>query len=71
MFLWDRRTPQTYAEVALAAPDGLFTPQQDERLRELRAQARALSVSEEYGLDRRRLLFARWLVDHGRLSEGR
>ena len=69
MFLWERRSDQRDAQVAQAAPDGLFTPQQEERLRSLRAHAQALMASEEHGLDRKRLTFARWLVEHGKVGE--
>lgn len=47
----------------------LFTPEQLVSLVTLRQQAEALQVSEESGLDAHRLLFARWLVERGRLSE--
>lgn len=68
MFPWDHRTSHMYAQVATTAD--VFTPQEEERLRSLRTHAQALRASEEHGLDRKRLTFARWLVEHGRLSDG-
>lgn len=70
MFSWQRkwdRTPQFVpAPVTLA---DLFTPKQLARLFALRSHAHALRVSEESGLDAHRLTFARWLVEHGKLTE--
>lgn len=45
-----------------------FTPEEIARLVALRARSRSLDI--EQGIDERRLTFARWLVDHGKLSEG-
>lgn len=47
----------------------LFTAEQLTQMDSLRQQATVLRLSEEYGLDVRRLLFVRWLVENGRLSE--
>ena len=66
MYVWERRQPRIQPLVAL---EDLYTPRQLAQLLALRARSRALRFSEESGLDLRRLLFAQWLVEHGRLSE--
>ncbi len=45
-----------------------FTPEEIAKLAALQARSRSIDI--EMGLDERRLRFARWLVDHGKLSEG-
>jgi hypothetical protein len=47
-----------------------FTGAQRARLTRLRAHVRARAPDLTCGLDVRRLQFARWLVERGRLSEG-
>lgn len=47
-----------------------FAPQELAKLLELRARVESCGVNIELGLDERRLRFARWLVEHGKLSEG-
>ena len=68
MFPWKRK-----AEQPLATEDDLpgFTGAQRARLTSLRAHLRSRDPACEIGLDARRLQFARWLVRHGRLSEGK
>jgi len=68
MFPWKRK-----AEQPSAAGDDLpgFTRAQRARLTRLRAHLRSRAPDLTYGLDARRLEFARWLVKHGRLSEGK
>lgn len=66
MNLWERIQQQTQTSVAQA---DLFTPEESARLCALRARSRALRASEVTGLNSRRLAFAQWLVEHGRLSE--
>jgi hypothetical protein len=65
-FPWKRK-----AEQPSAAGDELpgFTRAQRARLTRLRAHLRSRDLDLTYGLDARRLQFARWLVRHGRLSE--
>lgn len=69
MFVWQNKPMLKYAPAATADLTAVFTEQELERLRALRARSCALQVSEEYGVDVRRLQFARWLVTHGRLHE--
>lgn len=47
-----------------------FTPREFDRLRTLRDRAASAYASMELGLDDRRLRFARWLAEHGRIGEG-
>lgn len=67
MFPWNRK-----AEQPSPARDDLlgFTRAQRARLTRLRAHLRSRDPDLTCGLDARRLQFARWLVRHGRLSEG-
>ncbi len=67
MFPWKRK-----AEQPSAAGDDLpgFTRAQRARLTRLRAHLRSHAPDLTCGPDARRLQFARWLVRHGRLSEG-
>jgi len=67
MFPWKRKAEQPSA--AGDDPYG-FTRAQRARLTKLRAHLRSRDPDLTYGLDARRLQFARWLVKHGRLSEG-
>lgn len=46
-----------------------FTPEEFARLVALRELAARRSIYDELGLDENRLKFARWLYEHGRLSE--
>lgn len=72
MLSWQRKWDRTSQLVpALATLADLFTPEELARLFALRARSRALRASEEFGLDACRIAFARWLVEHGRLSEER
>jgi hypothetical protein len=54
-----------------AVLEGQFTPEELAKLLALRALVATLSPYDELGLDEKRLKFARWLVEHGRLSDGR
>ena len=68
MIRWDRKPERAVAPAALA---DLFTPRELARLFAMRTRSGALRASEEFGIDANRLAFARWLVEHGRLSEDR
>ena len=65
MFTWERAN-QLQRDAALATT---FTPEELSRLRALREQYETTQACAEFGLDERRLRFARWLVEHRRLSE--
>lgn len=59
------------AEVRRAAAFAdAFTPKELDRLQTLRDRAASAYASIELGLDERRLRFARWLAEHGRIGEG-
>jgi hypothetical protein len=49
---------------------GNFTPEELARLNALRASFQSRAEYLERVIDDRRLEFARWLLEHGRLSEG-
>ena len=66
MFMWQQSNQTPRASVVAAA----FTPEEVARLRELREEYEAYQACREFGLDPRRLHFARWLVQQGRLNEG-
>lgn len=59
------------SQTRLATPESLFSVEEFARLTALRdrAQSRIEAEPEELGLDLRRLQFARWLVQTGRLNE--
>ena len=65
MFTWER-ADELQQETALAAT---FTPEELIRLRALREQYESSQDCGEFGLDECHLRFARWLVEHNRLSE--
>jgi len=52
-----------------SAVEAVFTPQERARLEALRARLQGLSVDAELDVNDRRLCFARWLVQHGKLAE--
>jgi len=52
-----------------ALPAGEFTPEQIAALVALREVAARRSPYDELGLDEKRLKFARWLYEHGRITE--
>lgn len=64
MMTWN---PDTTTPATLDAD--AFTPEQRQRLLALRERAQTQPDVGEFGLDLRRLQFARWLVETGRLSE--
>ncbi len=49
--------------------DDRFTAEQVQRLTALRQRLALQPVHLDLGIDARRLEFARWLVEHGRLGE--
>lgn len=53
-----------------AMATGNFTPEELARLNALRANFRSRAEYRERVIDDRRLEFARWLVENGKLSEG-
>lgn len=67
MTAWERMA-QTLARQEPTADD-LFTPETLAKLSALRERFRGHPEYLELALDERRLAFARWLVETGRLSE--
>ncbi len=65
-YSWEQRNQRGRAATEQEQPS--FTPEEIVKLAALQARSRSIDI--ELGLDERRLKFARWLVDHGRLSEG-
>lgn len=55
--------------VETTTSQGTFTPEEFAKLTALRELVARRSVYDELGLDEKRLKFARWLYEHGRLSE--
>ena len=68
MLPWEQNTENGGGAAVL---EGQFTPEELARLLALRALVASHSPYDELGLDVKRLRFARWLVEHGRLSEER
>lgn len=66
MALWDHIEREKYPAIAL---EEQFTPEQTASLIALRERLRA-GRAVEFVLDKRRLTFACWLVEHGRIGEG-
>ncbi len=65
-FAWETSAEARQAIVLTST----FTPEEIMCLRALRERYQATCDSDEFGLDVRRLRYARWLVEHGRISEG-
>lgn len=57
------------AGVEATTVQSAFTPEEFARLVALRELAAHRSIYDEMGLDENRLKFARWLYEHGRVSE--
>ncbi len=68
MFPWERMLHDRYAEKHEALLSDQFTPAQVANLRALRDRLGG-GDAVEFVIDRRRLAFVRWLVDHGRMGE--
>jgi hypothetical protein len=66
MIPWEHETDTTSQPPLL---EGLFTTEEIARLHTLRQHFLSYPASLELGIDDRRLTFARWLVEHGKLSE--
>jgi hypothetical protein len=67
MMYWQRRPASSNQAAPVAEP---LQPAVLARLSELRERTLMLRTCQEFRLDMRRLQFARWLVEHGRLGEG-
>lgn len=61
--------PTRHAQRTLAQAD-IFTAEERLRLEALRVRYEATDDCGEFGLDEAWLLYARWLVEHRRISEG-
>lgn len=68
MVPWEHETENGSRPLAL---EGQFTPEELAKLLALRTLISSHSPYDELGLDEKRLKFARWLVEHGRLSDDR
>jgi hypothetical protein len=66
MNLWDKAARLTASPPQL---DGRFSAWEAQRLIALRDRLARQPAHVDFELDERRLIFARWLVEHGRLSE--
>jgi hypothetical protein len=59
-----------YAIGPVMDPRDVFTEEELANLREMRARFGGHPECAELNLNERQLAFARWLIDHGRLSDG-
>jgi hypothetical protein len=66
MDLWDMAV---HPSTPTPLPDGRFTSEEGQRLIALRQRLALRPTPVDLDIDERRLQFARWLVEHGRLSE--
>lgn len=66
---WESSLHVTSQPEAATGIDDDFTPEEKERLLAVSQHFSAHPEYLESGIDERRLTFARWLVEHGRLSE--
>lgn len=64
---WDFLQRRSQTILPMDTPN--FTPEELSRLLILRDRLQNLLVDLEMDLDMKRLRFARWLVEHGRLSD--
>ena len=66
LYLW---AYDTYKWSAVRLEQPSFTPEELANLLALRSDIESRTIDIELDLDERRLQFARWLVDHGKLSD--
>ncbi len=66
MFSWEQARERTRRIVTV---EDALAPEQVDRLSMYRNQLAARATDIEMGLDDRRLKFARWLYEHGRISD--
>lgn len=66
MYLW---AYYNYRWTAVRQAQSTFTPEELASLLALRSRIENCSIDIELDLNERRLLFARWLIDHGKLSD--
>lgn len=69
MLPWESGIHVTTQPEAAGVTDDDFTPEEKERLLALCQHFSSHPHYLEYGIDERKLTFARWLVEHGKLSE--
>jgi hypothetical protein len=67
MNLWDKIS---WPASAVPCLDDRFTTEEVEQLTNLRERIASLPVHLDLQVEARRLEFARWLVEHGRMDEG-
>jgi hypothetical protein len=71
--LWQALVPPPHVSSptahAYSLPDGVLTPVEAERLTAFRTRVLGRTQYLEYELSERRLQFARWLVQHGHLTD--
>jgi len=65
VYPWERMSAHASAPLGKAT----FTPVEFAKLSALRTRLQGRAIAVELGLDERRLNFARWLVEHDRLTE--
>lgn len=68
MYPWERMKSQRGRTQVSTSPTA-FTPEGYAKLATLRLRLQDRAVDLELGIDERGLRFARWLVEHGKLSE--
>lgn len=66
MFAWEQARERARRVVAV---EDALAPEQVDRLSTYRSLLAARATDIELGLDERRLRFARWLYEHGRISD--
>jgi hypothetical protein len=67
VYPWERMS--AHAQVSAPVGKATFTPVEFAKLSALRTRLQGRALAVELGLDERRLQFARWLVEHDRLTE--
>jgi hypothetical protein len=65
------RLLKNQVQASFLAEQWIFAPEEHARLSALRTQLRSRGIAVEMDFDEQRLLFARWLVEHGKLSDER